>query len=212
MTIEIGHGVRAAEGLVGRLLVADRHIEQHVAGMVRPDLRRILLHRIGDAGDGGQRRPVRLDRLDPVARLVEALSDDEGDGIADMTDLAIGQDRIGRRGERIGFEVEQARQSTQIPDVFGGQDRGDAGHRAGLGHVQREGRMGVRRTQHQRMQRSRRREIVGIATLAANKRVVFLSQDALTDAEFHGSSHRISTLSSLICRHIAADRAAVQRV
>jgi hypothetical protein len=33
--------------------------------------------------------------------------------------------------------------------------------------------------------------VVGVATLAANERIVFLAQDALTDAKFDGS-HRIS--------------------
>jgi hypothetical protein len=36
--------------------------------------------------------------------------------------------------------------------------------------------------------------IVGVAALAANQRVVFLAKHTLTDAEFDGSSHRISDL------------------
>ena len=209
---DFGDRMRLGEGRVRRLLVADRHVEQHVAGMIAPDLRGILLDRIGDAGDGGQRGPVDLDRLDGVAGLIGALGHHEGHGVADVTHLAIGQDRIGRRREGIGLEIEQAGQPAEIPDVFRGQDRSDARQRTGLGRIDGESRMGMGRAQHHRMQRGRRREVVGVATLAADERVVFLAQNALTDAEFDGSSHPISTLSSLILRHIAADRGIVQRV
>jgi hypothetical protein len=52
--------------------------------------------------------------------------------------------------------------------------------------------MRMRRAQHQRMQRLRGREVVGVAALAANQRVVLFAKHALTDAEFDGSSHSIS--------------------
>ena len=54
-----GDRMRFRKGGIGCLLVADRHVEQHVAGMVGPDLRRALLHGIDEADHGGQRRPVR---------------------------------------------------------------------------------------------------------------------------------------------------------
>ena len=53
-------------------------------------------------------------------------------------------------------------------------------------------RMRMRRAQHQRVHRSLWRVVIGIAALAANERVVFLAENALTDAEFDGSCHRIS--------------------
>ena len=133
---DFGDRMRLVEGRFGRLLVADRHVEQHVAGLVRPDLRRALLHRVDDAGDRRQRRPVDLDRLDGVARVVDGVGHDEGDGIADMAHLVLGEDRIGRTGEGIDLEIEQARQIAEIADVVGGQDqrrrreaRGRARHR-----------------------------------------------------------------------------------
>ena len=70
-------------------------------------------------------------------------------------------------------------------------------------------RVSVRRAQHQRMHRGLRRVVVGVAALAANQRIVFLAQDALTDAEFDGS-HLISDCECPILRHIAADRAEAQ--
>ena len=78
--------------------------------MLGPDLRRTLLYGIGDADRRRQRRPVDLDRLDRIAGLVDRVGDDEGNGIADMAHLAVGKDRIGRAGEWIDLEIEQARQ------------------------------------------------------------------------------------------------------
>ena len=101
-------------------------------GMVRPDLRRALLDRIGNADHGRQRRPVDLDGLDRIAGLIDGVGDHEGNGIADMAHHAVGEDRIGRAGERIDFQVEQARQTAEILDVVGGQDRADARQAAGL--------------------------------------------------------------------------------
>ena len=189
---DFGDRVRLGKGGIGRLLVADRHVEQYVAGMIGPDLRRALLDGIEEPCHGRQRRPLDLDRLDRVAGLVDRIGNHEGDGIADMADFIPGEDRIGRTRERIGFQIEQARQVAEIPDVVGDQHRADARHAAGLGDVDGEFRMRMRRTQHQRMHRGWRRVVVGVAALAANQRVVFLAKHALTDAEFDGSSHRIS--------------------
>ena len=186
-----GDRMRFRERRLGRLLVADRHVEQHVAGMLGPDLRRPLLDRMEDADHRRQRRPVDLDRLDRIARLIDRFGDDKRHGVADMAHLVPRQDRIGRAGERIDFQIEQARQIAEILDVLGGQDRRHAGQAAGAGGIDGEFRMRVRRAQHQRMQRRLRREIVGVAALAANERIVFLAQHALTDAEFDGS-HLIS--------------------
>jgi hypothetical protein len=66
----------------------------------------------------------------------------------------------------------------------------------------------MRRAQHQRVHRSLRRVVIGIAALAANQRIVFLAQDALTDAEFDGSHRYLHC--GLDFGHIAADRAAAQ--
>ena len=187
-----GHRMRLGEGGLGRLLVADRHVEQHIARMFGPDLRRALLDRIGKADHGRQRRPVDLDGLDGVAGLIDGVRDHEGYGVADMAHHAVGQDGIGRCGERIDFQIEQARQAAEILDVFRRQNRPDAGQAFGAGGVDGEPGVGVRRAQHQRVHRGLRRVIVGIAALAANQRVVFLAKHALTDAELDGSSHLIS--------------------
>ena len=94
---------------IGCRLVADRHVEQNVARVLGPDLRRALLHGVDEADNRRQRRPVDLDRLERVAGLVDGVGHHEGDGIADVADFIPGEDRVRRSGERIDFEIEQAR-------------------------------------------------------------------------------------------------------
>ena len=187
-----GDRMRLGKGGLGCLLVADRHVEQHIAGLVGPDLRRALLDGVDEADHRGQRRPFDVDRLDRVAGLVDGIGDHEGHGVADMAHLVLGEDRVWRAGEGIGFQVEQARQIAEIADLGRGQNQRHARHPAGLGDVDGEFRMRMRRAQHQRVHRRLWRMVVGIAALAANQRVVFLAENALTDAEFDGSCHRIS--------------------
>jgi hypothetical protein len=109
-----------------------------------------------------------------------------------MAHLVLGEDRVWRAGKRIDFQVEQARQIAEVADLGRGQNQRHARHPAGLGDVEGEFRVRMRRAQHQRVHRRLWRMVVGIATLAANERVVFLAENALTDAEFDGSCHRIS--------------------
>ena len=61
------------------------------------------------------------------------LGDDEGDGVADMAHLVLGEDRVWRAGERIRFQVELARQVAEIADLGRGQNQRHARHPAGLG-------------------------------------------------------------------------------
>ena len=171
---DVGYERRLGEHRIDGLLVADRHVEQHIAGMFCPNLRRFLLHGLRQPVDRRQRRPCDLDRLDGIARLVDGLGDDKGHGVADMAHFPGGEDRIVRAGEWGVRQVEQARQSAQILDVVGGEDRGDAGQRAGARGVERKGCVRVRRAQHQRMQ-GLRRVVVGIAAMAADQRIVFLA-------------------------------------
>ena len=135
--------------------------------------------------------------------MIDGIGHHEGDGIADMAHLVFREDRIGRAGEGIDLEIEQARQVAEVANVSRGQDQRDAGKPAGTACVDREFRMRMRRAQHQGMHRRLRREVIGIAALAANERVVFLAQHALPDAEFNGSSHLFSDPSVMIFGHIA---------
>ena len=84
---------------------------------------------------------------------------------------------------------------AEIDDVFGCQNKADAGKAACARGVDGEARMRMRRAQQQRVQRCLRPDVVSVAALAADERIVLLAKDALTDTEFNGSRHLISTLS-----------------
>ena len=184
--LHFGRHRRFGEDLIDLLLVADRHVEQHVAGMLLPDLRCALADGIRHAIDRGQRLPIDLDRLDGIACLLDRRGNDKGDGIADMAHFPRSKDRIVRAGEGMIFKIEQARQAAEILRVFRSQDGRNARHGARSTGIDGEGGMGMRRTQHERMER-RWRVIVGIAATAPNQRIVFLAQDALSDTELDGS-------------------------
>ncbi len=113
------------EHRIDRLLVADRHIEQHIAGMLGPHLRRALGDGIDQTVHGRQRLPVDLDRLNRIARLRDSLRNHEGHGVADMADFPGGEDRIIRPGERMILEIEQAGQTAEILGVLRRQNRSD---------------------------------------------------------------------------------------
>ena len=135
--------------------------------------------------------------------MIERVGHDKGDGIADMAHLVLREDRIGRTGEGIDLEIEQARQIAEVADVSRGQDQRDAGKDAGAVHFDREFCMRMGRAQHQGMHRRLWRDVIGIAALAADERVVFLAQHALPDTELNGSSHLFSDPSAMIFGHIA---------
>jgi hypothetical protein len=184
---DLGHRMRARKRLLGRSLVADLGIEQQVAGVIRPDLRRVLAERRDGADRGRQRLPVHLDRLDRIPRPFDGFGNDERHGVTDMADLVTREDRIRRRGEGVVREIEQARQPAQFGRVVGREDRRHAGQVPRRGHIDGEPRMGVRRAQHQCVQRLLRQEIGRVMPFAANQRVVFLAANTVTDAELEGS-------------------------
>ena len=72
---------------------------------------------------------MHFNRLDRIARRIDGVGDDKGDGVADMAHFVLGQDRIGRPGEGVVFEVEKARQIAEIADIVGREDQRDAGQR-----------------------------------------------------------------------------------
>jgi hypothetical protein len=157
-----------------------------IAGFARPHLRRARPQRRHRIDHAGQRPVVDHHRLGGIARLVERVGDDEGDGVAHMHDLAAGKHGIGRRLERDPWRQRRARHRAEIGDVVGHQHEPDAGESARLGDVlDPKLRMGMRRTQHDRGQRSCRRDIRHIASGAPQQGIVFLAGERLADSEFH---------------------------
>ncbi len=108
------------------LLVAQRRVEQHVAGVVRPNLRRTLLHCIDETNGGRQGRPLDLDRLDRVPSLLDGLRHDERNRVANVPHDIARKDRIRRAGKGFVRQIEQAGKTAEILDVVGGENRGYA--------------------------------------------------------------------------------------
>ena len=121
------HRMRLGEGGFGCVLVADRCVEQNVAGMIRPDLRRIFFHRIDQTNGGWKRGPLDLDRLNGVARLLHSLRDHEGDGIADVTHDVAREDRIRRAGKGLVRQIKQTGKTAKVLNIVCGENRADAG-------------------------------------------------------------------------------------
>ncbi len=185
------HRMRLREGGLGCFFVADRCVEQNVAGVIRPDLRRTLLHRIDETNGGRQRRPLDLDRLDRVPRLLDGVSHNERNRVADMPHDVTRKDWIRRAGKGLIRQIEQAGKTAEILDVVGCENRSDARQPASLRHIDLELRVSVRRSQHKGMHRCRRGVIVCVTAFAANESIILFAKDALTDTEFDGS-HEIS--------------------
>ena len=131
------------EGGVGRGLVAELPLEDRVVGRDLVDLRGALRCARGGVGDGRQLLVVDDDRLGRVLGLRQRLGDDDGDVVADVAHLALGQRRVRARLHRravLGMDHPAADQAADLVgrEVLAGED-GDA--RPGMalrgGHVDR---------------------------------------------------------------------------
>jgi hypothetical protein len=183
---------RCREGVGGRALFAERHLEGGIAGA--PHGRRPRLERIERADHMGQRLPIDRYRLGGVFSLLDGVGDDECDGIADVADHVARQHRIGRGVDLHAFGDGDAGQPAQFDEVGRGEHEMDAGQAARHRDIgDAKTRMGMGRAHHHRMQRADRRNVGDIAATAPDERIVFLAGDALRDAEFgrmHGHSSR----------------------
>jgi hypothetical protein len=82
----------------GLLNLGRRAEVEHEAGVARhrvPDLRRAGCDRLPHASDGGQRRPVGIERLGGVLGLFERVGHDGGDRVAHKGS-AVGERAVGR--------------------------------------------------------------------------------------------------------------------
>ncbi len=92
--------IGAGEGTVGRLLVAERRVDRHIARRLRPHHRCARLHGIFGMEDERQNLVVDLDGLGGIERLGLGLRHHHGDGLADMADL-VGRQQHMRTEERL---------------------------------------------------------------------------------------------------------------
>jgi hypothetical protein len=102
-----GLGRRRKRGR-GRARFAERHLEGGITGPLRPYLWRAGLEGIERADHVGQRLPIDRDRLGGVLRLLDGVGDDEGDGVADVTNHVKREHRIKR-----GVDLDASGMATQ---------------------------------------------------------------------------------------------------
>ena len=160
--------------------------EREIARPVRPDLGRAGLERGHRANHMRQRLPVDGQRLRRILRLLEAVGDHKGNGIAHVPHHIFRKDRILRDLDVDAGQDAGRRQRAQRRNIGGRQHQPHARHRSySLEVVNAESRMGVRRAHHDRVQRLAGRDVGDIAPCPAQQRIVFLARERLTESKFH---------------------------
>jgi hypothetical protein len=158
--------------------------------------------------------PVDRDGFRCVLGLFKRVGDDERDGVPNMADDVTGEDRIDRHVDLAGGlrDDPRRRQRREMTDVGTGQYQPDPLHGPDLGQIaDRELRVGVRRTQHHRLQRAARHDVGDVAAAAAQERVVFFALEGLPETEFrHRQSLPVACASAAAARR-APKRSAIQR-
>jgi len=94
--VELDDTRRLGERRVDHRRVAEMPVVADIARDFREYLRRAGLHRLGDIGDRGLDGVIDRDQLGRVARLRQAVGDDDRDRVADMAHLAVRQHRVRR--------------------------------------------------------------------------------------------------------------------
>ena len=183
---DMGRGVE--EG-VGLRLVADRPVEDAVLRHLVEDQGLAEVVGGGEVGAGGQRVVVHQDGLGGVLGGTEAFRHHEGHRIADMADLAAGEQEAGGIGGAGAVAVLQAAGMGQGAEPVRRQilrrvDGEHAGHGAGIGGVDGEDRrMGVRAAQQVAGRGAGDGEVVGVAALALQQARVLDATQGLAEAE-----------------------------
>ena len=182
-------GGRGERG-VGRGLVADLPVEHQIVGDVRPDAGRTGIHDGGEIGDRRQDIVIDLDRFGGIAGLLDAVGNDEGDRVTDMTHHAIGQHRMRRRSLRRAVPVGHQRRAGHRFQSIGiqfrrGVDRVHPGQRGRRGGVDPSDiRRRMRAAQHHPEQHARQHDVIGVAPGALQQPRILDAADGLGEAEF----------------------------
>ena len=110
---------RRREGRVGLVLVADRlsRTPDCRACPATPAARRACSAATASI-TAGMRLPVDRDRFGGVARLLDRVGNDEGDGIADVVHFLAGQNFVGRRREVDAGNRKHHRQLAEVGGVL----------------------------------------------------------------------------------------------
>ena len=181
---------RGRENRIHLRLVADRRVEDDIAGRVSPHERRAVFQRRADVRDRGFRRPVDDDRFRRVPRLSRRVRDDERHRLPDISRGSARENRPGRLRPLAAVAIvdgREARHVAEMSHIVAGQDEPHARHGASGAKIgDREIRMGVRAPQGDRVEARLGREIVGVAAAPGDETLILDPANRLADAEFHG--------------------------
>ena len=185
--VDLGDMGRVAEGGVGCRFVADRPVEHPVVGSHLMDLG-LGFHGIGHVHNMRQHAVADLHRSRRGLGLLLGLGHHHGDMVADIANLALGEDRMraGLHGRAVlGVDHPAADQSADLVlgDVLAGEDADHAGHLLRLGGVDRLDRgMGMRAAHEIGVGLLRKIDVVGVLALAGDEAVIFLALDACANS------------------------------
>ena len=166
---------RAGEGSRDRSVIAGMPFEAQIAQRLGRQLRRVGRPRRGSRGYRSKRRVIVRNPLGGIERLLAALGDDQRDRLANIADLALGQERLRREGEglaghRVGVDIGQQRLEAVGAHIVRGQDRQYPRHRHRRGGVDRPDLgMRVLRAQHHGVRDAVERQVVEIAAASSQK-------------------------------------------
>ena len=178
------------EGGVG---IAEIHLVggDRVGIELAPHCRRAGRERLAAIGDGGQQVVVDVDQGRGVLGNVAAVGDDDGDGLAHIGHLAVGEGEAPHAVERragIGMP-HHAALGHHRREVVEREHRMHAGQRQrGVLRYAADRGMRMRAAHKAGMQNVRHDDVVDEAALAAQQRRVLDSVDARTDQRSHGCS------------------------
>ena len=175
------------KGCVHRGFVADQFDEADVVWAVLPHPRRIHHGCVGGRGDRGQRLKIDHDQLGGVQGLGDRLRHDKGNAITDPARTVVRQNRIARH--KLGFAIAPFKTPgngqiavTETFYIRCGQHSEHAGCAFGGFDVYRTN-FSVRmwRAQHYAMSHAGERDVVYVATSAADEPLIFEASYALPD-------------------------------
>ena len=186
--IQLGDVMGLGERLVGRRLVADLPIVTNVARRFRMHQRRTDLGRIGRGDDGRSLLVVDLQLLGRVLRLIQAVRDDHGHLVADVTHRILRQGGMGRCLVRLTVLAGDRPATDQAAQTIGGQmlageDRDHAGR--GLGRVavdRADPGVGVGRADEIGVRLARAVDVVGVVARSRQETEVLRAAHAGADS------------------------------
>ena len=186
--VDLGDVCRGGKSRLGRRLVAEVPVVDHVVGGNVVDLRRAGRGRRRRIGHGRQHAVVDHDLLRGVARLGVGVGDHDGDVVADIAHFSCRERRVRARFHRravLGMDHPAADEAADLVlgDILAGEDCHHSGHGRRLGEVDFvDRRMRVRRPQEIGVSLAVTVDVVDVMALAGNEADVFLALDGGAEA------------------------------